>query len=160
MSIDVSRIRLLYTVYRIPVRWYTGSSMEEQQKQHEEILKAVGELSKKTDELSDKTDEILEAVGHFADKTEKCFDALESDMSDVKRDVAGFKSEMQTVKSSMVTKDYLDDKLSDLKGDLTVLMRKEDRKLIALVDILETRKVISQEDANKVLELEPFPQSR
>lgn len=37
----------------------------------------------------------------------------------------------------MVTKDYLDDKLADLKGDLVVLMRKEDAKLQALVDVLQ-----------------------
>lgn len=35
--------------------------------------------------------------------------------------------------TNLVTKDYLDEKLSDLAGDLTVLMRKEDRKLGALI---------------------------
>jgi len=43
------------------------------------------------------------------------------------------------VEATMVTKDYLDDKLSDLRGDLVVLMRKEDKKL-------------------QLFSLEPFPQ--
>lgn len=35
-----------------------------------------------------------------------------------------------------------------------------DRRLIALIKILVIRRVISHEDANAVLALEPFPQSR
>lgn len=126
-----------------------------------EILKKIKESSKKTDQsianlakntddsvkridqsianLSEKTEEILEAIGHFSNKTDERFNEIES---------------------KMVTKDYLDEKLSDMKGDLTILMRKEDRKLLKLVNILETRKVISSEDANMIMMLEPFPQSR
>ena len=36
----------------------------------------------------------------------------------------------------------------------------EDKKLAALISILETRKVISAEDANMIMALEPFPQGR
>ncbi|MEK7068035.1 MAG: hypothetical protein AAB956_03495, partial [Patescibacteria group bacterium] len=61
------------------------------------------------------------------------------------------------IEATMVTKDYLDDKLSDLKGDLVVLMRKEDAKLGALVEILQKRKVISNEDVKTILAMQPFP---
>ncbi len=37
----------------------------------------------------------------------------------------------------MVTKDYLDEKLADLRGDLTILIRKEDTKLKTLVEVLQ-----------------------
>ena len=59
----------------------------------------------------------------------------------------------------MVTKEYLDDKLADLKGDIIVVIRKEDRKLAVLVDVLYERRVISDEDKKKILSLEPFPTS-
>jgi len=90
-------------------------------------------------------EEILKAIHDFANHTEKRFDTLESDVS--------------SLKSQMVTKDYLDDKLSDLKGDLIVLIRKEDTKLAALVEILKERKVIDDNDIKKILAMEPFPKS-
>jgi hypothetical protein len=34
---------------------------------------------------------------------------------------------MGAVESTMVTKDYLDDKLADLRGDLIIIDRKEDK---------------------------------
>ena len=46
--------------------------------------------------------EILEAINEFSNKTDERFSKIEA---------------------TMVTKDYLDDKLSDLRGDLVVLTR-------------------------------------
>jgi hypothetical protein len=59
----------------------------------------------------------------------------------------------------MVTKDYLDTKLADLRGDLVVLTRKEDTKLVALVQLLNKRKVITPTDAKHILGMDPFPQA-
>jgi hypothetical protein len=58
----------------------------------------------------------------------------------------------------MVTKDYLDEKLADLQGDLTVLMRKEDTKLKTLVEILIEKQVLSNEDKKRLFVMEPFPE--
>lgn len=54
--------------------------------------------------------------------------------------------------------DAMDNKLADLKGDLVVLMRKENLKLSELVSILRQRKSITGNDAAKILKMEPFPQ--
>ncbi|HBP00026.1 TPA: hypothetical protein DD617_02445 [Candidatus Uhrbacteria bacterium] len=62
------------------------------------------------------------------------------------------------IESTIVTKDYLDEKMSDFQGNLTVALRKEDRKLLALVDILQEHHVLSDGDVKKILALEPFPQ--
>ena len=58
----------------------------------------------------------------------------------------------------MVTKAYLDDKLADLRGDLVVLMRKEDTKLKTLVEILHERGVIGKAETERIFGMEPFPQ--
>ncbi len=55
--------------------------------------------------------------------------------------------------------DALDDKLANLKGDLTVLMRKEDRKLLALIKRLKDKNVLSDQDVEELLSMEPFPQT-
>lgn len=62
------------------------------------------------------------------------------------------------IEATMTTKDYLDDKLGDLRGDLVVLMRKEDVKVKKLVDILKKRELISEEEVNEIMSMEPFPQ--
>jgi hypothetical protein len=57
--------------------------------------------------------DVLDAIGDFSTKVDKCFEHIEADIV--------------SIKSQMVTKDYLDDKLINLKADLTIVMRKEDR---------------------------------
>lgn len=96
------------------------------------------------------TEEILEAINSFANHTEQRFQKLEGD-------VAGLKGDVGMIKSNMVTKDYLNDKLADLRGDLVVLLRKEDYKLEALLKILSEKKAISVDEAKNVLAMEPFP---
>ncbi len=61
------------------------------------------------------------------------------------------------IEAGMVTKDYLDDKLADLRGDLTLLVRKEDRKVDALIEVIQKRKGISIEEAERILAMAPFP---
>lgn len=57
----------------------------------------------------------------------------------------------------MVTKDYLDDKLADLKGELTLLARKANTKLSVFIETLVANKTLKRAIADKILALEPFP---
>ena len=81
--------------------------------------------------------EILDAISEFSAATDKRFTKIESEM---------------------VTKDYLDEKMSDLQGDLTILTRKEDKKVKKLVEILKKRKLISNKEVKEIMAMEPFPQ--
>jgi len=93
-----------------------------------EILEAINEFSSRVDERLDKVD--------------KRFDNLEG--------------EVGSIKATMVTKDYLDEKMADLRGDLVVLMRKEDTKVGKLIEILKRRKVITEIEEKEILSMEPF----
>ena len=79
-------------------------------------------------------------------------------LKNIETEVGGIKKEVVSIKSQMVTKSYLDDKLADLRGDLTLLIRKEDTKLKSAVNILADKKVLSQDDTKKIFSMEPFPQ--
>ena len=81
------------------------------------------------------TQDILDAINGFASHVDERFEKIES---------------------MMVTKDYLDEKLGDLRGDLVVLIRKEDRKLGALIEELLKRNILDQATATRILSLEPF----
>ena len=55
-------------------------------------------------------------------------------------------------------KDYLDDKLADLKGDLIVKLRREDEKVNFLIDLLRARSVLNEKDVERLRkEFEIFP---
>ncbi len=112
--------------------------------------------------------EILEAINGFASHVQTQFDEAKVDVQrrfdeakvDVQRQFGEVKAEISAIKANMVTRDYLDEKLADMRGDLVVLLRKEDNKLGALITELIRRDVITQDAAVKILSLEPFPQMR
>ena len=93
--------------------------------------------------------EILEAVSEFSTNVDKQF-------QEVKGEIKQIKGEIGSIKASMVTKSYLDEKLADLRGDLVVLTRKEDTKMIKLVEILKRRAVITEAEEKEILSMEPF----
>ena len=86
------------------------------------------------------------------------FDKNNKEIGGVKNEIRGMKKNIVKIKATMVTKDYLDEKMADLRGDLVVLMRKEDNKVRKLLDILEKRKVISTKETKEILAMEPFPE--
>ena len=88
--------------------------------------------------------EVLSAVNEFATNVEGRFNKIDKRLT--------------KIESTMVTKEYLDEKLSDLRGDLTILIRKEDTKLKTVIDILFEKKIFTEADKKRVLTLEPFPQ--
>lgn len=93
--------------------------------------------------------EILEAIHDFADQVDRRFERLESDVSTLK-------SDMTSVKSQMVTKDYLDRRIANLRGELVVLTRKENVKLSTLVEELVTEGSLARKTADFILAMEPF----
>ena len=93
--------------------------------------------------------EILEAINEFSTHVDQQHESLKSEIGDIKKEVG-------SIKALMVTKDYLDEKLADLRGDLVVLMRKEDTKVVKLIEILKRRKVITEIEEKEILSMEPF----
>ena len=63
------------------------------------------------------------------------------------------------MRAVMVTKDYLDNKLADLRGDLVALARKGNTKFGALIEELVDNKQMDQKVAAKLLAMEPFPRT-
>lgn len=100
--------------------------------------------------------DILDAINGFATNVETRFQSLEEKVGGVETRLGNLEIRVGGIENKMVTKDYLDDKLYDLRGDLISLTRKEDEKLGTLVQILKKRKVINLSEAKQILELEPF----
>ena len=101
--------------------------------------------------FTEANDEILSTINKFADHVEERFNKVEGRLDKVE-------GGLQQVKSQMTTKDYLDEKLVDLRGDLVVLVRKEDTKVKVLVETLQEKKILNDADAKKITGIEPFAQ--
>lgn|SRR3989338_10909027 len=102
-----------------------------------DLLKAITEAKTHTD---GRIDEIFEAIGEFATKVDQQFGRINATLT------------------TMPTKDDMDEKLANTKGDIIVTVRKEDIKLRTLVEILREKQVLSDPDIKRILSLEPFPQ--
>ena len=112
-----------------------------------EIMVAVEKLGKNVDESMG---ELHEAIGEFSNRVDARFEKLESRMDSME-------GKVDSMETRMVTKDYLDEKLFDLRGDLSSIIRKEDKKVESLIEVLYKKKVISKDDKEQILSMEPFP---
>jgi chromosome segregation ATPase len=112
----------------------------------QELKRDTHVLKGDVQELKEGRNEILEAIQAFAEQNDCRLNTIES--------------EMVSMKSQMVTKDYLDNKLTDLRSDLIVLTRKENTKLSVLVEELVVSKSLSRKSADRILLMEPFSRER
>lgn len=109
-------------------------------------------------ETNGRIEEIFDMVTFIKDNavTKDEFNGLENKVDGLRGEFDELKRVVTQIQATMVTKDYLDEKLADLRGDLVVLMRKEDTKLKALIGLLKRKNVISEGDEKQLLTMEPF----
>lgn len=98
--------------------------------------------------------DLHEAMSLFSTHVDSRFQEIETKMVTKEE----LKESLEKVLAGVVTKDYLDEKLADLRGDIVLLLRKEDEEVTLLVDTLHTSQVLSQTNTQKILSLSPFPE--
>ena len=112
-------------------------AIEDSKKDLMAAIKGVkDELGKKIDDTNQVVNELVETINDYATNTDRRLDKIEA---------------------TMVTRDYLDRKMADMKGDLVAMIRDEDKKLGITVETLAGKKVISEDEKKKILSMEPFP---
>ena len=109
--------------------------------------------------------EIRKEIEDLAIITKKGFDGVDKNFKDIDgrfKDIDGrfdgVDKRLTHIETTMVTKDYLDEKLADLRGDVVILLRKEDRKLEALIGKLNEKAVITDKDVRELREIQIFAQ--
>lgn len=125
------------------------NSTQETQPTNAEILDAINEYASR---IEGDISSLKSDVGSLKDDV----GSLKGDMSSLKTDMSSLKSEVIAMKALMVTKDYLDDKLADLRGDILTVIRKEDRRVTTLVEILQEKNVLSRDEALKLQAMQPL----
>lgn len=108
------------------------------------------------------TNEIMEFLqDHMVMKEE--FNGLHEEFNGLRDQVQGLGDQVQRleVKVNQVKFDILDsmdEKLGSMKGDIIVMMRNEDKKLMLVVQKLKEKNIFNDHDLEELLTLMPFPQ--
>ena len=135
-----------------------------------EILAALHAFSTNVDERFNGVDQRFEHVEKRLDNVEERFEYVAKRLDNVASDILGVKSDLEEVKddareikgdagyvkTSIVTKEYLDDKIADARGDLMLAIKTGDRKTHKLVKILNRRKIITKTETEDILKIKPL----
>ncbi|MBI4592277.1 hypothetical protein HY733_02405 [Candidatus Uhrbacteria bacterium] len=81
---------------------------------------------------------------------------LETRVGGLETRVGGLEVKINQVKLDLL--DAMDEKLGRLKGDLVVMMRNEDKKVMLMVRKLKEKNIFDDNDVEEFLKLLPFPQ--
>ncbi|MDP2630645.1 MAG: hypothetical protein Q8P56_04510 [Candidatus Uhrbacteria bacterium] len=108
------------------------------------------------DELARMIKDQFDLFGKRFDGVEKEIGGLKTDVGSLKSDVSSLKSDVAYLKSQMVTKEYLDEKLANLWGNVIVLFRKEDKRVSGVVSMLAKKEVFSTTDVRQLDALRPL----
>ncbi len=110
-----------------------------------------------TDEIMQYLKEFMvvkEDLAHFATKEDLERFATKEDLNSLRSE---FKSDLGKLRSDFM--DYLDRRLLDLKGDIVVIMKSENRMICDLIALLVSKSLISSTEAHSIIKMQPFPQS-
>ena len=150
--------------------------MQEQNNQtnNQEILNALRFLKDKAEEHSDGIKSLKEDVGVLKEDVGTLKAKAEEHSNDIKflkenftsmqesiafvTETAATHDDIRRLEAKMVTKEYLDDKIADVRGGLIAMTRKEDARVNTFVETLEQKKVLSKKEADKISAMGPFPQ--
>lgn len=131
---------------------------------NQDVLLAVQAIDHK---LTDHIEESKQTHEDILSAVNASFTAVTTEIHDIKQDIGGIKVEIMGMKEEfkqemvkVVTKEYLDDKLSDLKGDLVGLVRKEDHKVDTVVSILHDHKILTGQDLEQINQVGLFPKTK
>lgn len=82
---------------------------------------------------------------------------LKQDVNVLKQDVKELKEDISGIKSTMATKAFMEDKMTDLESSTILRQKKEDKRFKMLVEFLSNRKVITKTEFNTLQEIQVFP---
>ena len=121
----------------------------------EKDIKQIGEL------FDSKLNEFGEIVNNGFVEMDKRFEAMDKKFDNMEnkfeKRFVSVEGRLTKIESQMVTKEYLDDKLADLKGDLVAKVRLEDEKVNKTIDLLDKHEIIPGDELKAVKDIELFP---
>ena len=102
-------------------------------------------------------DERFAQIDQRFDEIDEKFKQMYLRFKQIDERLDSMETRLTVIEATMVTKDYLDRKLAELRGDLITVIRKEDDKLCFLTETLATKDMLTPQEKHAVIVMEPFP---
>ncbi|MEK7619383.1 MAG: hypothetical protein AAB416_04100 [Patescibacteria group bacterium] len=102
--------------------------------------------------------DVLEAINEFSTNVDKRFDTLETRVTTIEETMVtkdDLKMEFGKLRSDMI--DYIADQNMNLRGDIIQVVRGEDKKVLSLIQLLISKSVITKQEAQVIVHMQPFP---
>lgn len=143
-----------------------GNGFSKIDQKFEKIDRRFDNMDKKMDErfedmdkkVDNKMEELTIMVGSGFNEMNQRFENVHEEITGLKTEITGIKTDLTSIKSQMVTKNYLDEKLTDLRGDLIFTMREQDKKVITLTGMLSRKNILTPKETKQIMVMKPFAQ--
>ena len=122
----------------------------------EDVVEVIQAFSENVDKRFETIDERFEAIDMKFEAVDKRFDEIDKQFKAIDIRFDGIEGRLGNVEKSMVTKEYLDEKMTELRFDMNVHYKKNDKKFTALVDELSKRNVIPVSAAKRILAIDSY----
>lgn len=117
-----------------------------------EIKNEFGKLAVMIKSGFDDVDKRFKNVDKRFEDIDKRFESV-----DKRFDTMATKEDMN--KNKLEMQDFITGKIAELKGEMVVLTRTEDKKLFCLIDKLGRKKILTKRDINQLSGMKPFPRT-
>jgi archaellum component FlaC len=121
-----------------------------------DVLTAINTFSAQVDNRFERVEKRLDGVEKRLDGVEKRLDGVEKRLDNVENRLDRVEDRIDQIEGTMVTKEYLDNALIDVRADFISHIKAKDKKVDTLIDILREKKVITSQESKKILAAESF----
>jgi predicted nucleic acid-binding Zn-ribbon protein len=107
---------------------------------------------KKSSSVKLPKNEILEAIELFSRSVDQKFEKIDQQFDKIDQ-------RFNKIEATMVTKEYLDEKMDEQKSELEKMIRGTDDKLKMVSKKLTSKKIFTPQDHQEILRLKPFAET-
>jgi hypothetical protein len=111
---------------------------------NQDILDVLQSFAGSVDDRFAKIDKKFEQIDKRFEQIDASFEQIDSRFVQIDK-------RFDRIEATMVTKEYLDDKLFEVRGEIVNLGRKQDRKMEIVVSELVKRKIFDDATAHRIL---------
>lgn len=117
-----------------------------------EVVETMNSFATDTEGRFGQIDKRFEQIDQRFEQIDQHFEQIDQRFERLEKDVG-------VIKATIVTKDYLDEKLGKSYGDAVAMVRKEDDKVDNLAGLLLDKKLLTRPEAKKIVLMGPFPKA-
>jgi len=128
----------------------------------DELLKAILESRQLSDARIDKVetnlrDELMEVILDLRDAMIGQFNKIDNKFSEIDDKFIRLENQLRTEirRSEANTRDFVDKRIYELRGDLISLLKKGDQRVVKMVDVFKNKKTLTAQEAKEIMSIEP-----